>query len=149
MPTEMHLAQLNVGTARYDLDDPRMAGFMDRLDEINALADAAPGFVWRLQSDAGNATDIKTTDDPLFILNLSVWQSIKELGDFAYGSAHQPIMAQRRQWFEPPIEAYLTLWWIPAGTVPTPEEALVRLAHLNQHGPTAQAFTFKTTFEPS
>ncbi|MBT7663565.1 MAG: DUF3291 domain-containing protein, partial [Rhodospirillaceae bacterium] len=99
MPTEMHLAQLNVGTARYDLDDPRMAGFMDRLDEINALADAAPGFVWRLQSDAGNATDIKTTDDPLFILNLSVWQSIKELGDFAYGSAHQPIMAQRRQWF--------------------------------------------------
>ncbi len=121
---------------------------MSKLDEINALADAAPGFVWRLQSDAGNATDIKLTEDPLFIVNLSVWESIEALSDFAYKSAHAPIMAQRRNWFEAPREAYLTMWWVPAGTVPTPEEALDRLAAYRRNGPTAEAFDFKTTFEP-
>jgi hypothetical protein len=146
---DWHIAQLNVGRARFDLDDPRMGGFMGRLDEINALADAAPGFVWRLQSDAGNATDIKLTDDPSFIVNLSVWQSIEQLKDFAYKSAHAPIMAQRRNWFEVPSQAYLALWWVPAGATPTAEEALERLETLKRHGPTAEAFDFQTIFQPA
>jgi hypothetical protein len=147
--TDWHIAQLNVGRALYDLDDPRMAGFMGRLDEINALADAAPGFVWRLQSDAGNATDIKLTDDPAFIVNLSVWQTIEQLKDFAYNSAHAPIMAQRRNWFEVPTEAYLTLWWVPISTPPTAEEALARLETLRCQGASAAAFDFQTVFPPA
>ncbi len=151
MPAELsqwHIAQLNVGRARHDLDDTRMQGFMGRLDEINALADAASGFVWRLQSDAGNATDIKLTDDPNFIVNLSVWRSIEQLKNFAYKSAHAPIMAQRRNWFEVPTEAYLALWWVPEGILPTADEALARLETLKRDGPTAQSFDFQTVFQP-
>jgi hypothetical protein len=146
--TDWHIAQLNIGTARHALDDPRMDGFMGRLDEINALADASPGFVWRLQSDAGNATDIKLTDDPLFIVNLSVWQSIEELGAFVYNSAHAPVLAQRRNWFEAPDKDYLVLWWVPAGTHPSTDEALESLEKLKRNGPSAEAFTFKQVFMP-
>lgn len=146
--TEWHIAQLNVGTALYDVDDPRMAGFTGRLDEINALADAAQGFVWRLQSDSGNATDIKLTDNPLFIVNLSVWDGIEALFDFAYKTEHARVMAGRRQWFEKPTEDFLVLWWVPAGALPSAEEALERLAHLRAHGPSERAFTFKSRFPP-
>lgn len=143
-----HLAQLNVGTARFPMDDVRIRGFVSRLDEINALADRAPGFVWRLQSDSGNATDIQLTDDPRFIVNLSVWQSIEALFDFAYRSEHAQVMALRRHWFEPHDGAYQVLWWIPAGNRPAPQEALERLKRLRELGPTAEAFSFKTRFPP-
>jgi hypothetical protein len=146
MPMPWHLAQLNVGTARYDLDDPRMSGFMDRLDDINALADENPGFVWRLQTDSGNATDIKVTDNPKFILNMSVWQSVESLSAFVYRSDHQPVMADRRQWFENGADAYQVLWWIKAGTIPTVEDALERLDLLRRNGASDEAFTFRTPF---
>lgn len=148
MTTAWHLAQMNVGTARYPLDDPRIRGFVDRLDAINALADAAPGFVWRLQTDAGNATDIKLTENPLFIVNMSVWESAEALFDFVYRTMHAKVMAGRRQWFEKPEQAYQVLWWVPAGEVPTPAEGLARLERLRREGPSAAAFTFKRTFPP-
>jgi hypothetical protein len=143
-----HIAQMNVGTALYPLDDPRMAGFMGQLDQVNALAEASPGFVWRLKTDQGNATDIKLTEDPQFIVNMSVWDSIDALFAFVYRSAHQGVMQQRRQWFAPPAGAYLVLWWVAAGTLPTPQEGLARLAHLDAHGPSPHAFGFKQKFSP-
>ena len=146
--TAWHIAQLNVGTALYDVDDSRMAGFTGQLDAINALADAAPGFVWRLQSESGNATDIKLTPNPRFIVNLSVWDSIEALFDFAYKTPHAKVMAGRRKWFARPESDYQALWWLPAGSLPTAEEALERLALLQEQGPTAQAFTFKSRFPP-
>ncbi len=146
--TAWHLAQMNVGTTLYPLDDPRMSGFVDRLDAVNALAEASAGFVWRLQSDSGNATDIKTSDDPNFIVNMSVWQSAEALFEFVYKTAHRMVMAQRRDWFVPPKSAYMVLWWVPAGTMPTAAEGLARLARLDRDGPTAEAFTFKTKFPP-
>lgn len=145
--TQWHIAQLNVGTASHDLDDPAMAGFMERLDEINALADASAGFVWRLQTEAGNATEIKVTDNPRFILNLSVWQSLEQLSAFVYRSAHQPIMVQRRQWFEAPGDAYQVLWKIAAGTQPSVEDALARLELLRAQGASTEAFTFQSPFD--
>jgi len=145
---EWQIAQMNVGTALYDLDDARMAGFMERLDDINALADASPGFVWRLQTEAGNNTDLKLTENPRFIVNMSVWQSIEALADFAYRSEHRQVMVQRRQWFEHPSEAYQVLWWVPAGAPPTPEEGLRRLARLNAEGPGPEAFDFTHRFPP-
>ena len=144
--TEWHLAQMNVATALYPMDDPGMGEFMARLDEINALAEASPGFVWRLQSDSGNATDIQVSEDPRFIVNMSVWGSVEDLFDYAYKSAHRLVMAKRRQWFERPAEAYQVLWWVPAGHEPTVEEGLARLEHLRRHGPSATAFTFKQRF---
>jgi hypothetical protein len=142
-----HLAQLNIGRLRAETDDPSLAEFMAALDPINALADAAPGFVWRLQTDEGTATAIRAfPDDPLMALNLSVWESIEALADFAYRSAHTAFLRRRSEWFARLGEVYLVLWWIPAGTVPTVDEALVRLDHLRTFGPTPEAFTFRQPF---
>jgi hypothetical protein len=141
-----HLAQINVATALFPLEDPRIADFVARLDEINQLADTSPGFVWRLKSESGNATDIKASDDPNFIVNMSVWADAEALFDFVYKTAHRLVMAQRREWFARPASAYTVLWWVPAGHQPTVAEGLARLAHLDREGPTAQAFTFKTKF---
>jgi hypothetical protein len=143
-----HIAQMNVATALYPLEDPGMAEFVGQLDQINALAEASPGFVWRLKSEGGNATDIQMTSDPKFIINMSVWSSIEALFDFVYRTAHRGVMTQRRQWFQPPTGAYQVLWWVAAGTAPTAQEGLARLAQLDRHGPTAQAFTFKQKFPP-
>ena len=141
-----HLAQMNVGTILYDLADPRMKGFVDNLERINALAEASPGFVWRLQDEAGDATGIQVTDDPRFIVNLSLWETAEALFDFVYRSAHTGIMAQRRQWFLRPADAFQVLWWLPAGEVPTVEAGLARLQRLRDLGPTPEAFTFKQRF---
>lgn len=141
-----HIAQLNVARAVAPLDSPELADFMAALDGVNALAEAAPGFVWRLKSDNGNATDIKVENDPKFIVNMSVWESVEALFDFVYRSAHTEVMVRRREWFEKPAEAFQVLWWVPAGHTPTIEEAMARLAHLRAHGPTARAFTFKERY---
>mgnify|MGYP000150304359 CR=1 FL=1 len=148
MTKRWHIAQINVGTTRFDSDDERMSGFMSRLDAVNALADDSPGFVWRLQSESGNATDIDVGGDPLFIANMDVWQSIDALFEFVYKTSHREVMIKRRNWFERPNGAYQALWWIPAGHVPTVDEALERLARLERDGPGAEAFTFQKNFPP-
>lgn len=145
---DWHIAQINVGHVLHPVDDPRMEGFTDRLDEINALADAAPGFVWRLQSDSGNATDILVSNDPSFLINMSVWADLDALFRFVYRTSHQGVMAGRRQWFARPQGVYQALWWLPAGHLPTPQEGLERLRLLERDGPTADAFTFKKSFPP-
>ena len=143
-----HLAQMNVAHARYQPEDERMRGFMEQLDTINALAEQSPGFVWRLQSDSGNATDILVSDDPLFLVNMSVWKDVDSLFDYVYKSAHRQIMIQRRQWFEKPAAMYQVLWWIPADHTPSPQEGLDRLQQLQEKGPTREAFGFKSVFPP-
>lgn len=141
-----HLAQINVGRLVAPSDDPRVAGFFADLDRINALADVSPGFVWRLQDEGGNATDIQVTPDPRLIVNMSVWEDADSLFAFVYRSAHTPVMARRREWFERFEGAYQALWWLPAGTTPSVEEGLARLWRLDRFGPTPQAFTFKSRF---
>jgi hypothetical protein len=141
-----HIAQLNVGRTLAPTDSPQLAEFMGALDRINAQADATPGFVWRLQSDSGNATDIQVSQDPYFLINMSVWSSIERLFEFVYRSAHTQVMVRRRQWFERPTQAYQVLWWVPAGHIPSTAEALGRLGHLRAHGPTPYAFTFSERY---
>lgn len=148
MKTHWHIAQMNVATALYAQDDRRIARFYAQLDEINALADISPGFVWRLQSDSGNATDIQVSDNPLFLINMSVWETVEALFDFAYKSAHRLVVADRREWFERPDGAYQVLWWVPAGHHPSVEEGLERLRMLRESGPTPQAFSFNRKFPP-
>lgn len=145
---EYVLAQLNVARLRHPLDAPEVRGFVDALEPINALADAAPGFVWRLQTEAGDATSIRAYDDEMLIVNLSVWDSIDALRSFVYDGDHLAVMRRRREWFSRMGEAYLVLWWVPVGTVPTPLEAAEKLDMLQRLGPTPDAFTLKSPFGP-
>ena len=142
------IAQLNVGRAVAPLDDPALADFMGWLDAINALAERSPGFVWRLQGDNGNNTSLKVSDDPRFIVNLSVWSSIDALYDFTYRSEHKTVFKRRYEWFERQSRPNTVLWWQPVGTVPSADEALRRLDRLAELGPTPEAFTFKQPFPP-
>lgn len=141
-----HLAQVNIARARAPIDDPLMAGFVDRLDAINTLAEASPGFVWRLKTEAGNATAIQPYDDERILVNLSVWESPEYLKQFVYRSAHAEVMRQRKNWFERFGDAYVAMWWIDAGHIPTIDEAKQRLHHLQQHGDSKFAFSFSCLF---
>ena len=142
-----HLAQVNIGRFRAPLEAALMEGFRQQLDPINALADASPGFVWRLQTEDGNATAIRPyADDDLMAINMSVWESLETLQQFVYRSGHVQTLRARQQWFEPIAGPILALWWIPAGQVPTVADARERLQYLKEHGPTAYAFTFRTPF---
>jgi len=143
-----HLAQLNVGIIKAPLESPVMADFVNNLDRINALAEASPGFVWRLQTEEGNATALRPTEDENFLVNMSVWEDADSLSQFVFKSAHVEIMRRRREWFERMVDAYLVLWWVPKGHVPTVDEALAKLARLREHGPSPEAFTFRTAFPP-
>jgi hypothetical protein len=144
--TGWHIAQMNVGVTVEATSHPQLADFMNQLDAVNALADRSPSFVWRLQSESGNATDIKPSDNPNFIVNMSVWENVEALFDFVYKTVHRMVMVRRREWFEKPVTQYQVLWWIPAGHKPTVEEGLARLAKLQANGPTPEAFSFKARF---
>lgn len=129
------------------MDDPVMADFAAALDEVNAIADQSPGFVWRLQDDAGNATAIRPYEDERVMVNMSVWESVAALRAFVYGQRrHKHYLQRRREWFEHMDEAYVVLWWVPAGHIPSIDEAKERLEHLRAHGPTEHAFTFREAF---
>ena len=138
-----HLAQLNIAIMKYPIDDPGMADFVARLDEINALAEASPGFVWRLKDESGNATNLNPFDNPMYLINMSVWESIEQLKHYTYKSAHVEVMRLRKQWFHLMKEAHYVLWWIQAGQTPTLEEAKLRLEKLQKEGPSREAFDFK------
>jgi len=144
----MHLAQLNVGRLRAPMDDPMIDDFRTNLEPVNALAEASPGYVWRLQDEHGDATGIKPFGDELEIVNLTVWASVDALADFTYRSGHVELLRRRREFFEAPSQPIMCLWWIPEGTIPTIEDAITRLEHLRAHGPTPTAFTFRHRFEP-
>jgi hypothetical protein len=143
-----HLAQLNVARFKAPPGDPVLADFMAALDPINVIADAAPGFVWRLQTDEGNATSIHAFEDDLMLVNMSVWESVEALADYVYSERHLAVMRRRREWTVRLPEQHICLWWIPAGAIPTVEEAVERLDQLRAHGPTPHAFTFKKRFSP-
>src|SRR5450755_3012666 len=137
-----HLAQINIARLIAPLDDPKIADFVAQLVSINQLADASPGFVWRLQSDAGNATDLSYCDDPFVIVNMSVWDSIEALKNFTYKSRHLQVFRDRNRWFEKMTLPHYCLWWIPVGHRPAIAEGRNRLAYYQRHGSTPEAFWF-------
>jgi heme-degrading monooxygenase HmoA len=145
-PTPHHLAQVNIALLRAPLDGPELAGFVALLEPLNALADRSPGFVWRLQTEDGDATAVRPFDDHRMLVNLSVWESLEALRDFVYASRHLDAMRRRREWFHRLAIPYLALWWVPPGTVPTVAEARRRLELVQRQGPGPDAFTLR---EPS
>lgn len=140
-----HLAQLNIAQMRYPLEAPGMADFVANLERINALAEASPGFVWRLQDEAGDATAIRPFGDEVLV-NLSLWQDVESLRAFVYGSAHSEILKRRAEWFSRLGEAHMVLWWVPAGHLPSPAEAAERLHLLRERGASPQAFSFRQPY---
>jgi hypothetical protein len=147
--TGVHLAQLNIATPRYPTDDPRMGDFMAALDRVNAVADAAPGFVWRLVGEGANdATDLRARHgDREVMVNMSVWIDRDALRAYVYRSEHLDFLRRRTEWFDKPDGEFMVLWWVPAGHIPTVDEALARLAALSRLGPTPEAFTFRQHFD--
>jgi hypothetical protein len=147
--TRYHLAQLNVGTARGASDSPVMAGFMAGIEPVNALADAAPGFVWRLEDGDGPGATALRPCGPNLLINLSVWETLAALRDFVYRNGpHLDYMRRRREWFDRMPEEHLALWWVPAGHIPSLDEALSRLELLRRNGPSPLAFTFREPYDP-
>jgi len=144
--SNFHLAQINVARMLAPTDDPVMEDFVRQLPPINALAEMSPGFVWRLQSESGDATSIKVYDDDMIIINLTVWESVEALREYVYKSAHSSVLRERKRWFEKFAGPYYALWWISAGHLPDAQEGKARLEHLREHGETAYAFSFKTVF---
>ncbi|HEV3496261.1 MAG TPA: DUF3291 domain-containing protein, partial [Actinomycetes bacterium] len=140
----------NIGRMLAPLDSAQLAPFVEALEPVNALADRAPGFVWRLQTEDGDATAIRPFEDDRVMVNLSVWASLEALRTFVYASQHLEAMRHRRQWFHRMADPYLALWWVPAGTIPSVAEAKERLELLARQGATADAFTFRAPFpEPA
>jgi hypothetical protein len=143
-----HVAQINIARLRAPVDDPEIADFVEALEPINALAEESPGFVWRLQTDDGDATGIQAYEDEQVIINLTVWESIDDLHGYVYRSGHTDFMRRRSEWFQRMGEAYVCLWWVPAGTQPSIEDGVARLDQLQADGPAPEAFTFRRQFAP-
>lgn len=142
----MQIAQLNIALPVAPLDTAELAGFLAELEPLNALADAAPGFVWRLQTEDGDATAVRGFGDDRLIVNMTVWESVGALGAFVYSGHHRDVMARRREWFARMREAFQVMWWVPDGTRPSVADAEERLDHLRAHGPSPYAFTFRSPF---
>ena len=140
-----HLAQLNIAKLLAPLDSPVLADFVANLDRINAIAEQAPGFIWRLQGESGDATEFDYFG-PDFIVNLSVWKDIESLQNYVYHSAHVEVLKRKKEWFSKMPDAHMVMWWVPAGHLPTLEEAAAKLERLQHFGATEAAFTFRNTF---
>ena len=150
-PVAFELAQVNVGRLLAHLDHPTLADFVAALDPLNAAADGAPGFVWRLQSEEGNATAIEAftwdvTGAAGVIVNMSVWTDVEHLANFVYGGMHRDVLRRRREWFHFMREAWMACWWVPAGCRPSTDEAEERVLYLREHGPSPFAFTLKQNY---
>lgn len=140
-----HLAQLNIGRLRYELDDPRMADFVNNLARVNALADRAEGFVWRLQDASGNATSYRPYgDDPRIAINMSVWENVAALERYVWQTVHKRFYGRRHEWFDKLDGPYFVLWRVPVGHIPTLQAAVQRLEHLRRNGPSDYAFGWES-----
>jgi len=144
MSANQHLAEFNIGRIRYPLDDPRMADFVNNLDLVNGLAERSQGFVWRLKDENGSATSIRAFDDPLIIVNVSLWENAESLEQYVWQTVHKRFYGRRHEWFSKFEGPYFVMWWVPAGHRPSIQEAIERLDHLKHHGPTDQAFGWES-----
>lgn len=139
-----HLAQLNLARLRHPLEDAESAEFAAALDPVNRLGEVSPGFVWRLMDEDGASSlfvGLPEIDDPLMIVNYSIWTDLESLRHFVYKSGHVAYLRRRREWFEPLEEAGTVLWWIPAGDIPFVSEAYARLMTLRSSGPSADGWS--------
>ena len=143
---EYHLVQVNIAKMNAEIEDPIMSGFVQRLDEINALAENSKGFVWRFQTEEGDATYLRPFEDKRILFNMSVWEEVEDLMNYVYASKHLELLKSKNDWFTKLGEAHLALWWIEKGRIPTVEEALGKLDYIKHNGPSAEVFTFANRY---
>jgi hypothetical protein len=145
----VHLAEFNISRLSAPLDDPSMKEFVDFLNPVNAFAEQSTGFVWRLTAaDGASASYLPSPyDDPMMITNLTVWTDLESLRVFTYETVHRYFLQSRRKWFDRIASKPLVLWWVPAGQIPTLDEAKAKLHVLEERGPTATAFTIQDAFD--
>lgn len=147
--TAFQLAQCNIGRLLHPLDHPELAEFVAALEPINAIAEGSPGFVWRLKDDEGHSSsyvDIPGSDDPLLVINYSIWVDLDSLRHFVNKSGHVAYLRRRREWFAKLDTATSAAWWVPEGEIPGVGEAYRRVLRLQQHGATAEAFPLARPF---
>jgi hypothetical protein len=142
------LAALNIARMKYSYESAEMTYFVQQLDPVNAFADKSPGFVWRMIEDEENPADYTVFEEPGYLVNMSVWQSLEHLVNFVRSEIHLDVMKRRKQWFESSDEASMVLWWVQAGHLPAVAEAQAKLEHLRTHGSSARAFSFRDSFPP-
>ena len=143
------LAQINIGRIKgAGIDDPIMKEFVDNLDAINRLAETSAGFIWRLKSDDNNATSFNPYNDEQVIINISVWENIESLENYVFKTLHADFLRRRKEWFQKFGKVTTAMWWIREGEFPSVEEAVDKLARLQQEGPTSSIFDFKSKFPP-
>jgi Domain of unknown function (DUF3291) len=135
-----HLAELNLAKLRHPKGDPRVAEFFDAIERVNALAERMPGFVWRLKDEGGSALDVRFTEDPLVIVNMTVWETTEALEKYVFQTVHTAFYRKRDLWFERMSGPHMVFWWIEPGHVPTLADAAARLADLAAHGASEHAF---------
>lgn len=137
----MHLAEVNIGRLVAEPGDPRIAEFVENLDRINGIAKRSPGFVWMMEGDqGGNLDNPVDAADPRLAFNLSVWEDVESLDRYVWGTVHRQFYERRAEWFEVFEAQHFAMWWVPQGHIPTKEEALARVAHLQKNGPSDHAF---------
>jgi hypothetical protein len=142
-----HLAQINIGKITgVSINDAVMTGFVAQLDEVNAIADGSKGFVWRLKDENNSAVSLNPFGDERILINMSVWETVEDLEAYVYSGRHRDVLKSRREWFVKFGQPFVALWHIPAGHIPTIEEARARLDFLQTNGPTSYAFDFKSRF---
>ncbi len=139
----MQLAQFNIGRILYDLDDPRVADFVNGIDEVNAAAERSPGFVWKYETEFGGAVEVDVDNDPQTLVNITVWDSLENLHQFVWKTLHRGFVARKAEWFKGLDQAHLAMWWVPDGHRPTLSEAQEKLDHLREHGDTDAAFGWR------
>lgn len=144
-----HLAQVNVARLRAPLDAPETAEFKDNLRRINQLAEMSHGFVWRLADEQlEDATMVRIWNDPMVLVNMSLWRSLERLKAFAYVGEHVEFVRRRAEWFEPMDRPHQALWWVKPGRAPSVEEAAAKLDLIRDRGPGPEAFSFAKPFGP-
>ena len=142
---DFHLAQVNIARMIEPLDSEKLSGFVSELDSVNAMADAAPGFVWRLKTEEGNATSLRAFEWDIdgsagVLTNMSVWESFEALKEFVYSPGHLEVLRQKKNWFHHMADATLALWWMPAGSLPTLDEAEAKIRQIRKNGPSQAVF---------
>ena len=150
---ESHLAQVNIARLIEPLDSQKLADFVAAIDPVNASADLAPGFVWRLKTEEGNATSLSAFEWDLegsagVLTNMSVWESYDALKEFVFSPLHREVLRNRKSWLFNVAEATTALWWITAGTIPTLEDAESKIRYLRKNGPSPLAFDLSTKYSP-
>ena len=144
----MHLAQINIAQMKDTMESDLMSDFVANLDEVNELAEASEGFIWRLKGDDNNAMAIRVFEDDFLIINMSVWKDVDSLHNFVYSGKHLEVYRRKKEWFHKMNNMHMAMWYIPENHIPTPEEAKAKLAYINENGESPQAFTFKSRFQP-